>query len=47
MKVTVMSIIVDVLETVPKGLEKRLRKLDIRKSVTIQTTTLLKSVKIL
>ena len=41
MKVTMILIVVGALETVPKGLEKRLEELEIRERIeTIQTTVL-------
>ena len=43
MKVMVIPIVIDALETIPKGLLKRLEDLDIRKQMeNIQTTALLR-----
>ena len=48
MKVTVIPIAADTLETVTKNLEKRLEELEIRGRIeTIQTTALLRSARIL
>ena len=48
MTVTVVPIMVGALGTVPKGLEKRLEELEIRRRIEpIQTTALLRSARIL
>ena len=43
MKVTMISIVIGALGTIPKGLEKGLGFLEIREAETIQTTALLRS----
>ena len=47
MKVTVLPIVIGVLGTIPKGLVKGLEDVEIGLVVTIQTTALLRSIKIL
>ena len=48
MKMTVIPIVISALGTIPKGLVKRLKMLEIRGRVeTIQTTVLLRSARIL
>ena len=48
MKVTVIPVVIGALRTIPKGLVKGLKNLEIRGRVeTIQTTVLLRSVRIL
>ena len=48
MKLMVISIVIGALETIPKGLIKRLENLEIRRQAeSIQTTTLLRSARIL
>ena len=48
MKVAMIPIVISTLETIPKGLEKRLEKMKIKETIlTIQSIALLKSTRIL